>query len=230
MTKFSEWCAILDYFEMQLEAIDFPRFHCPQWVVWCGELEIPYGRIRAYMTTPFWTVCALQYWRNQELSQFTLTRPRHSEFIFASGDERVPYGTIFGMNIPDFDPLHLQCSELEVHTLLDVSNSRRYCLAPLNESYDEYSSFVVVDHSLICRTHVNYAFVCPLLIDPGQQSLCCCWDKEICEGLWDDAISNFGQNAIRIMESVSYHHPTTTEHFLELFSRAGEFSNPWSNT
>jgi hypothetical protein len=224
VTKFSEWCAILDYFEMQLEATAPPRFRCPQWIVWCGEMEIPYGRICCYLATPFWTVCALQYWRNQELSQFSLTRPRHSDFVFVDGDNRVPYGTFFGTNSRDHTPLHLQCSDLEVHTLLDVSDRRRYCLVPLNESYDDFSSSVVVDHSLICRTHTNNLFVCPLLIDPGQQSLCCCWDKESAEDLWDEAISNFGQNAMRIMGTLS-NHLTSAEDFRVLHSRATEFGN-----
>lgn len=224
VTKFSEWCAILDYFEMQLEATIPPRFRCPQWIVWCGEMEIPYGRICSYLTTPFWTVSALQYFRNQELSQFTLTRPRQSEFCFDDEDNRVPYGTFFGMNPRDHTPLNLQCSDLEVHSLLDVTDRRRYCLVPLNESYDRYSSFVVVDHSLICRTHTNNLFVCPLLIDPDQQSLCCCWDKELGEDLWDDAISSFGENAIRIMETLSSQ-PTSTEDFQALHSRATEFGS-----
>jgi hypothetical protein len=222
VTKFSEWCAILDYFEMQLEATAPPRFLSPQWIVWCGEMEIPYGRIRSYLTTPFWTVCGLHYWRNQELSQLSLTRPRHSNFNFVDGDDRVLYGTFFGMNAHDRTPLNLQCLDLEVHTLVDVSDRRRYCLVPLNQSYDDSSSFVVVDHSLVCRTHTDSLFVCPLLIDPGQQSLCCCWDKEVGEDLWEDAMSNFGQNAIRIMETLS-NHPTSADDFRALHSLATEF-------
>ena len=226
VTKFSEWCAILDYFEMQLEATASLGFRCPQWIVWCGEMEIPYGLIRTYLTTPFWTVCALQYWRNQELSQFTLTRPRDSEFTFmAEDDDRAPYGTFFGINASEHTQLNLQCLDLEVHSLSDTMDGRRYCLVPLNESYDERSSFIVMDHSLICRTHANVSFKSPLLIDPDQQSLCCCWDKDLGEDLWDDAISNFGQNAIRIMESLRL---LSTEDFRDIHGHATEFGQRYT--
>jgi hypothetical protein len=222
MAMFSEWCAILDYFEIQLEATNPPHFRCPQWIIWCGQLGITYGRINAYLATPDWSVCALQYWRNQELLQFTLTHPRHTDYAFISED-RIPYGTLIGLQNMDRLRLERQCSDLEVHALRDVSDPRRFCLVPLNESYDECPSIVFVDHSFICHMHSSHILVGPLLVDPERRSLCCCWEKEIGEDLWDLAISNFGQHAIRVMSSFGSNF--STEMLLEMYRNTREFSN-----
>jgi hypothetical protein len=223
MCKFSKWCAILDYFEIQLDVtITRSRFRRPQWIVWSGHLEIPYGEINGYITTPDWNVCALQYWRNQEVSQFTLTHPRNTDYAFIA-DDQIPYGSLFGIQDADRLRLGRQCSDLEVHTLRDTTSSQRFSLVPLNESYDECPSIVFVDHSFICRTHAAHIMAGPLLIDPGRQSLCCCWDKEKCEDLWDDAISNFGEHAIRIMTSFGNEFSKAT--LKELYLSYREFSN-----
>jgi hypothetical protein len=222
--KFSEWCAILDYFEIQLEvARTMSNFGCPHWLVWTGELEIPYGVIRVYLTTHDWSICALHYWRNQELSQFTLTHPRHSDYEFVAED-RIPYGTLFGTRTIDRLRMERQCSDLEVHVLRDTNSTQRFSLVPLTESYDECPSIVFVDHSFISRTHSSSdILVGPLLIDPDGQSLCCCWDKELAEDLWEDAVANFGRNAIRIM--TSFGNNFTADALIEEYRNRREFSN-----
>jgi hypothetical protein len=229
MYKFSHWCAILDYFEVQLEATtsmvesQVPTVTCPQWIVWCGQMEITYGEITAYISTPDWNVCALHYWTNQEASQLSLTHPRNNEFVFIP-DDQIPYGTLFGMNSSDRLRLERQCSDLEVHTLRDTTSAQRFTLVPLNESYDECPSMIVVDHSYICRSHAENIMVTgPLLIDSRRQSLCCCWDKELSEDLWDDAISHFGEHAIRIMRSFGCDFSSTM--LTNLYKSCREFSN-----
>ena len=128
-------------------------------------MEITYGEITAYITTPDWNVCALQYWKNQEASLLSLTHPRNNDFVFIP-DDQIPYGTLFGMNSSDRLRLERQCSDLEVHTLRDTTSAQRFTLVPLNESYDECPSMIVVDHSYICRTHAENVMVTgPLLID-----------------------------------------------------------------
>ena len=228
MYKFSHWCAILDYFEVQLDATNIgglrvSTLFCPQWIVWCGQMEVTYGEITAYITTPDWNVSALQYWRDQEASQLSLTHPRNSEFVFIP-DDHIPYGTLSGLNSPDRLRLERQCSDLEVHTLRDTTSAQRFTLVPLNEAYDECPSMTVVDHSYICRTHAEKIMVNgPLLIDPRRQSLCCCWDKELSEDLWDDAMPHFGENAIRIMQS--FGEDFTTIMLTGLYKDCREFSN-----
>jgi hypothetical protein len=223
MSKFSKWCAILDYFEIQLDAtITNSRFRCPQWIVWCGQLELPYGEINGYLTTPDWNVCALQYWRNKEVSHLTLAHPRNAEYSFIAEYQNL-YGALFGREDADRLRLQRQCSDLEVHTLRDTSSSQRFSLVPLNESYEECPSIVFVDHSFICRTHSAHTMAGPLFIDPQKQSICCCWDKEKSEDLWDDAISNFGEHAIRIMKSFGTEFSKTM--LSELYLRYREFSN-----
>lgn len=233
MYKFSHWCAILDYFEVQLEATSrrgerATTLSCPQWIVWCGQMEITYGEITAHITTPDWNVSALQYWRNQETSLLSLTHPRNGEFTFIP-DDQIPYGTLFGVNVPDRLRLERQCSDLEVHTLRDTTSAQRFTLVPLNESYDECSTMIVVDHSYICRTHTDNVMVSgPLLIDPSRQSLCCCWDKELSEDLWDDAMSHFGEHAIRIMRS--FGDDFSIAMLNDMYKNCREFSNRHRST
>jgi hypothetical protein len=225
MCQFSHWCAILDYFETQLNVrvgVKQSKPSCPQWIVWSGQLEIPYGIVSAFLTTPDWSVCALQYWRNQEVSQLNLTHPRNTEFAFIA-DDQIPYGTLFGMEKVDRLRFERQCSDLEVHILRNTTSSQRFTLVPLHESYDESPHSVFVDHSFVCRTHAAYALNSPLLIATGRQSLCCCWDKDMCEDLWDDAISNFGEHAIRIMQS--FNDDFTNGTLNELYKNCNEFNN-----
>jgi hypothetical protein len=227
MYNFSHWCAILDYFEVQLEATtsigEVQARTCPQWIVWCGQMEITYGEITAYMTTPDWNVSALQYWRDQESAQLSLTHPRNSEFVFIP-DDQIPYGTLFGLNSADRLRLERQCSDLEVHTLRDTTSAQRFTLVPLNEAYDESPSIIVVDHSYICRTHAENIMVTgPLLIDQRRQSLCCCWDKERSEDVWDNAMINFGEHAIRIMRS--FGEDFTNTMLNKLYKNCRAFSN-----
>lgn len=228
LSKFSRWCAILDYVEVQLQAtcareMALGHVGFPQWIVWCGHLEIPYGEIDAYMVTPDWSVSALQYWVNREAAQISLTHPRNVDYVFIP-DNQIPYGTMFGLRTDDRLRLERQCTDLEVHTLRDTTRAQRYTLVPLSESYDMCPSLNFVDHSYICRTHVgNIMTTGPLLIDPRRQSLCCCWDKDACEDLFDDAISNFGENAIRIMNS--FGNEFTIDMVKKMFDDYREFSN-----
>ena len=233
MHKFSCWCAILDYFELQLEATStgtgtqtrssLSSLTCPQWIVWCGHIEITYGEIDAYLVTPDWNVCALQHWKNQEASLLSLTHPRNNDFVFIS-DVQIPYGTLFGMNSSDRLRLERQCTDLEVHTLRDTTSAQRFTLVPINESYDECPSMIVVDHSCICRTHAeNVMTNGPLLVDSRRQSLCYCWDKELSEDLWDDAVSSLGEHVICIMKS--FGGDFTIAMLNELYKNCREFSN-----
>jgi hypothetical protein len=108
ITKFSHWCAILDYFETQLHLYQvaaaaqsqqqqhqsnhpsssslsspiLPRRREPQWIVWRGNMTMPNGEIQCYMTTPFWTVGAMRFWQQMEQENASFCRPSPPHFAF----------------------------------------------------------------------------------------------------------------------------------------------------
>jgi hypothetical protein len=222
ITKFSEWCAILDYFETQLVITTAASYRRPQWVVWSGRLEIQYGEIEAFLSTPDWTVGAMHYWRTAELANMTVTHPRNSDFHFTQ--DRIPYGSLFGMNELDRRRLGIQSRDIEVSVLRDSVEARRHSLVPLSEVYDENPSAVFVDHSFVSRTHESVP-VGPLLIAPGRESLCCCWDKELGEDDWEEAVASLGKHAIRIMSSFVEDGVSFSEKLSEHYRNKTEFSN-----
>lgn len=230
--KFAEWCAILDYFETQLAAVavttafsPLRRSGRPHWIVWSGRLEIPYGEIQAYLTTPDWTVGAMHYWRNAELaSRLTVTHPRNVNFHFTP--EWIPYGTLFGMHEIDRRRLSIQCSNIEVSVLSESVEARRHALIPLHEAYEQYPSLALVDHSFVSWTHGPVATrVGPLLIAPWRESLCCCWDKELGEDDWEEAVASLGKHAIRVMDSFAINGTSFSNQLTARYGIFSEFRN-----
>jgi hypothetical protein len=111
ITKFSHWCAILDYFETQLHLFQIaaaaqsqqqqqqqsnqpssstsssspmllPRRREPQWIVWRGNMTMPNGEIQCYLTTPFWSVGAMRFWQQMEQENASFCRPSPPNFAF----------------------------------------------------------------------------------------------------------------------------------------------------
>jgi hypothetical protein len=111
ITKFSHWCAILDYFETQLQLFQvaaatqsqqqqqpnhpapsslssspslllLPRRREPQWIVWRGNMTMPNGEIQCYLTTPFWSVGAMRFWQQMEQENASFCRPSPPNFAF----------------------------------------------------------------------------------------------------------------------------------------------------
>ena len=80
MGKISDYCAILDYFELQKD-----RGH---YIVWSGSIATQFGMLQAEMKTPHWKPTSLQYWFNDfELYQFSLAAPVRTPTI-----PGLPYG------------------------------------------------------------------------------------------------------------------------------------------
>jgi hypothetical protein len=219
ITKFSEWCAILDYFETQVAVSRSVGYQVPQWIVWCGRVDIPYGAIDAVLTTPFWTAGAMHYWRAKELNNLMLSHPRSQDFFFTAGvagGDSTPYGSLFGLTPRDVQLLSIQSNDLQVSSVMRERNTieaRRHALVPRDEYFDDVAVVTFVDHSFVSWTLQQLSDVVstdttptprlgPLLIAPGRQSLCCCWDKEAGEEDWDEAMSRLGENVIRIMTSL----------------------------
>lgn len=222
VTKFSEWCAVLDYFETQLAVT--AHYRRPHYIVWSGRIEIQYGMIDAYLSTPYWTVGALRYWRALELASLTLTHPRNANFTFTA-ESRIPYASLFARNGNDKRRMHIQSSDLEVSVFHNDVNAQRHALVPLHDSYNPEQTVVFVDHSFVSRTHEAVP-VGPLLIaKAGRESLCCCWDKENGEDDWEEAVASLGEHVIRIMNSFSQDGRSFRERLLDENLGLAEFSN-----
>jgi hypothetical protein len=198
ITMFSEWCAILDYFETHLALHSSAGYRIPQWIIWSGRIELLWGTIDAFLVTPHWTAGGMHFWRNKELSNMMLMHPRDDDFHFTV--DRIPYGGLFGIGQRDRSLLSIQSDDLQVSVLQDSIVARRHALVSREESYEEYQSMAFVDHSFVSRTHESVP-VGPLLIAPDRAGLCCCWDKELGEDDFDDAISRLGEHVIRTMKN-----------------------------
>lgn len=170
--KVPEWCAILDYFDGLKQNSD--------WIVWCGPVGTAFGQVQAFVTTPLWTVGALQYWYHElELVQFSLVRPAYGPRI---DPESIPYGRLEGLQERD--------SEILVrlrHTMSPDPVSGQFAVVPNHMEYDPTLCFTVP-------------------MDPSGQNdqltltgpLICHWDGSDGYG-WEDSIDRLGENVIRIM-------------------------------
>jgi hypothetical protein len=227
VSKFSELCAVLDYFETQLSVTSAAHrnYRRPQWIVWSGRLCIPYGDMESFLVTPDWSVGAVQYWRQRELATWSMTHPRRQNFVL-SPDQQIPYGSLFGMNGIDRRRMTIQSNHLEVSVMRDTIDPRRHALVSLDEvfDYDGAATIVFVDHSFISRAYETVP-VGPVLIAPGRHSLCCCWDKENGEEDWEDALANLGKHVIRIMNSFRVEDETFHSALIRLYAQVTEFTN-----
>jgi hypothetical protein len=219
ITQFSEWCAILDYFETQL-ATNYSFCQRLHWVVWSGRLEIQYGEIQAYLITPDWTAGAMRYWRTAELANMIVTYSRNADFHFTQ--ERIPYGSLLGMHETDRLRLGLQSIDMTLTAVANNVEARQRALVPLNEAYDENPSVTFVDHSVFIRTHDSVPLG-PLL--HGRQSLWCCWDKELGEDEWEGAVVSLGEHVIRIMNSFAIDGASFQEKLSEHYRSLSEYCN-----
>jgi hypothetical protein len=100
MGKLSEYCAILDYFELQKD-----RDH---YIVWSGSIATQFGILQAEMRTPHWTPTSLQYWFNDfENYQFSLAAPvrtptipglPYGSFVSAASTRSIWKGLLYNLN------------------------------------------------------------------------------------------------------------------------------------
>ena len=199
--KLSEWCAILDYFELHWKAglsrrssNDVPT----QWIVWCGRLQIPYGEIHGFLATPNWTVGALQHWRRRELSTWSMTHPRNPNLV---GINLPLYGSLLGVTWVDSRRLRMQLHELALHRITAQEAAAaanlihaRNALVSMDEVYEEDPTIAFGTHQ---DTHQDRA--------RGRQPrsfLECFWDSEDGEeGDWEEAVAGLGEAVIRVMKS-----------------------------
>ena len=228
MNNFSQWCAILDYFEVQLEAttsmqtLQASYLTCPQWIVWSGKIELKDDKeLTTFLTTPDWTVCASPFWNNLNEYEFRLTPPESYGFQFIAKYQK-PYGTLFGMDASARSQIERECSDLRVRSFRDTTDVYKYTLIPEKFYRDEEVYLMFMDHSFIRWTHANIEMTTgPLLIDPGHQSLSCCWDQNMVEDSQEDCISHLGENVICIMKS--FEKDFTVDLLKDLYKDCSEF-------
>ena len=222
--NFSHWCAILDYFEIHLQISLSCSLKRAQWVVWSGRISLIYGEVSAFLVTNDWSAGGVHYWRSSELaSDLNLSRPRNrTDFVFTS--DRIPYATLLSLDTSSQMRIARQASDLRIESYIDGAavDDTRHALVPQSQAYEGDPDTIFCDHSFVCHRHQGVP-VGPLLI--GSQvdtSLCCCWNRDLGEDDWDQAVSNLGRHVVRIMRSFG----SSFEESLRVhFARVNEFSN-----
>lgn len=207
VTKFSHWCAILDYFERQWNVRSkHQKLQVPtKWIVWSGTVEIPYGPTSVCLMTSQWTAGALAYWRNRELSALTLTHPRNSHLETI----RLPlYGSVVGVTENARHRLQLQNRDLSFHNNNDNNPHdddgldwvlARQALVPMDELYSSLPSVAfVATAAQTISTNAEEEESAGRIVPEMK----CYWDAEDGEeGDWEDAVASLGEHAIRVMNN-----------------------------
>lgn len=192
VSKFPEWCAILDYFESQMifnffktnnESLEeMQQQHHQQqsgWVVWCGPIETIFGTFQASLRcTSEWTLGALHYWYNDiELQQFAIVHP-HSRTV--DGDDQFDLRRLYGRvsGLKEYDTLLLQRQHFNLED--DPQNWQHY-LVLRSRSYDDEPP----------------EFFTPVM--GNDSSLFCYWDYREQSYDWEESLERLGESVIRIM-------------------------------
>jgi hypothetical protein len=217
VTKLSEWCAILDYFEIHLRVakekmnnsnISDMLHHPLLWIVWTGTWQIPYGETRGYLSSSTWTAGAMQYWRNRELMHLSWTYPRGGTLSRIT----LPFYAMFmALDNDDDRRLRLQSGSLEdrrTHVHDDEGEgaagllARHHFLVPADEVYDVNPTMALGRRKrTIVRNQAQDDD------DLMSSFLECYWESQDGEeGDWEEVVSRLGESVIRIMNMTSSVH------------------------
>jgi len=176
VTKISEWCAIIDYFERM-------RARIGEWAgeftIWCGELKAQsHGTIhQASISTVFWTVTAMDHFHDQlELNSHYLTHPAiHNESLV-----EMPFGKL-DVTLTSDDTVFQRI----LYSLNSDAGSPRYSvLVPSHMEYEATIGFALND------------------FPSKRKNLVCYWDGDD-NGDYEYSLSHLGQNAIRILSRLN---------------------------
>mmetsp|Transcript_30923 Transcript_30923/g.47377 ORF Transcript_30923/g.47377 Transcript_30923/m.47377 type:complete len:320 (+) Transcript_30923:194-1153(+) len=195
--RFSKYCAILDYFEIQLSFTD-SRHH---WILWCGSIETQFGHIVSYVSSPDWSLESLQQWyRNLEMLNFSLVRPNLPDIEHEF--EQVPFGTLAGLSHRDVALIKILRGTLEYEDFTRSASNAAIWQTPLQYAYQENPPLKFCAHAYASWALGNDVYPehyhRPRWLK-DEETLCCYWDSEEEECDWDDAVHNLGDNVIRIM-------------------------------
>jgi hypothetical protein len=153
--KLSEWCAILDYFEAQIPL--------QQYIVWVGAMQIPYGSVQTYFSTPHWSIGALRYWRLQEEADlsFTSSSGTRSDWNIPG----IPYASVLARDHNSHRRTKMQAKNLELapYSRLLQTDLRRTCLVLIREIYETSPTLVICAWSSLQRSfdrsHERHSFL-----------------------------------------------------------------------
>jgi len=206
--KFSEWCAVIDYFEIHLNSSgnNVSEQQNVHWAIWCGTVETQFGNLESYVTSPHWSVEAPhQFFRILEMvGNFSLTRPNVASINHEI--QCLPFGTLAGLTAQDSHVYKVIGCSLECDDFEIAESSSSIWQTHLQYSYRE-------DPPLKCCVHSYPGWALGGEFYPEEihrppwlnenDNLCCYWnvDEEECD--WDDAFNKLGENVIRIMKRFS---------------------------
>ena len=176
MTIVSEWCAIVEYFDISL-CLD-------EYVVWVGEIETRFGRMNSVcVRTPFWSVTNFRYMYQQlELGCEALVPPNPTSSFGHLLDQ--PYGSLAVLAEVDAEVMH----RLRVSMSLD-EGSNRFALVPNQFEYEDSTiAFTPTPNDQAGREMLQH-----------ERHLRCLWDQQD-EIDFDESLSNFGDNCLRILQ------------------------------
>lgn len=178
MTIVSEWCAIVDYFDINL-CLD-------EYVVWVGQLNTRFGPMGSVcVRTPFWSITHLQYMHVQiDVGCEALVPPNPTSRFGHLLDQ--PYGSLSALTAIDAEVME----RLRTSMSLD-EESNRFALTPNQFEYEDSTiAFTPTPNDQASREMLQH-----------ERHLRCLWDQQD-DTDFDDALTNFGEDCLRILEGL----------------------------
>lgn len=176
MTIVSEWCAIIEYFDISL-CLD-------EYVVWIGPVETRFGRMNSVcIRTPFWSITNFKYMYQQlELGCEALVPPNPTSTLGHLLDQ--PYGSMTALSEVDVEVM------LRLRTSMSLDEeSNRFALVPNQFEYEDSTiAFTPTPNDQASREMLQH-----------ERHLRCLWDQQD-EIDFDESISNFGEDCLRILQ------------------------------
>ena len=176
MTIVSEWCAIVEYFDISL-CLD-------EYIVWVGEIKTRFGRMRSVcVRSPFWSITNFQYMFQQlELGCEALVPPNPTSSFVHLLDQ--PYGSLAALAEVDVEVMQ----RLRVSMSLD-EESNRFALVPNQFEYEDSTiAFTPTPNDQAGQEMLQH-----------ERHLRCLWDQQD-EIDFDESLSNFGEDCLRILQ------------------------------
>ena len=178
MTIVSEWCAIVDYFDINL-CLD-------EYVVWVGQLNTRFGPMGSVcVRAPFWSITHLQYMHVQiDVGCEALVPPNPTSRFGHLLDQ--PYGSLSALTAIDAEVME----RLRTSMSLD-EESNRFALTPNQFEYEDSTiAFTPTPNDQASREMLQH-----------ERHLRCLWDQQD-DTDFDDALTNFGEDCLRILEGL----------------------------
>ena len=178
MTIVSEWCAIVDYFDINL-CLD-------EYVVWVGRLGTRFGEMGPVcIRTPLWSITHLQYMHMQIGVRCEALVPPNPTTSFAHLLDQ-PYGSLSALTAIGAEVME----RLRTSMSLD-EESNRFRLAPAQFEYEDSTiAFTPTPNDQASREMLQ-----------NERHLRCLWDQQD-EIDFDESLTNFGEDCLRILKGL----------------------------